>query len=102
MGTVPGSDLAGLAAGARAGGFCSSCADVLAPLVISGLGGGSGETAELQEDSGDRRTHLQRDGTGEWLKLSGQWPQSPRRDKSGGLGRLTTALWDTTVQTGNS
>lgn len=58
MGTVPGPDVAALAVGVGADGFCSSCVDVLAPPVVSWLCGGSAGAAEPQEGPGDRRMHL--------------------------------------------
>lgn len=58
LGTIPGSARAGLSVAGRAGRLCSSWADVPASPGVSWLGGGSAETAELPEGSGDRSMHL--------------------------------------------
>lgn len=58
LGTLPGSDLAGLAAGVRADGSCSSCAEPLLSAVCSGRGSGSSEASELQEGGEDQGMQL--------------------------------------------
>lgn len=94
MGTVPGPDVAALAVGVGAGGFCSSCVDVLASPVVSWLCGGSAEAAGLQEGPGDRRMHLWQDTRKRKQKitleyLEHQTPGSPRQ-----RGRRGKTVWD--------